>query len=143
MSSFVLLSSPTEIDSKVEWDYQEAHDYVVAFETVRPIYDMNQTWDLEAFRRMEHTAQSLKEQLDQYATWERDVEGMRARQQCGILEVESRKLRAFLLPMLAEKADAVKMLIREVARSKCKDQSVKYKTRVAKLLQRPQNLKVI
>lgn len=34
-----------------------------------------------------------QEYLDTYSGWERDVEKMRARQPCGILEVESRKLK--------------------------------------------------
>jgi hypothetical protein len=45
------------------------------------------------FSWQEHGAAALKENLDLYASWEREVEKMRARQPCGILEVESRKLR--------------------------------------------------
>jgi hypothetical protein len=43
--------------------------------------------------------------------------------------------------MIAEKMDAVKSLIRDVARAKCRDQSSKYKTRIQKLAQKPMNLK--
>lgn len=50
--------------------------------------------------------------------------------------------RSLLLPMIAEKMEAVKTLIRDVARTKCREQSSKYKARIAKLSQRPMNLKV-
>lgn len=39
-----------------------------------------------------------QEYLDTYSGWERDVEKMRARQPCGILEVESRKLKYVTYP---------------------------------------------
>jgi hypothetical protein len=81
----------------VEVDFKEADEYVVAFDSVRPIYDVHRSWNLEDFRRQEHTSQTLKEQLDMYTAWEREVEKMRARQPCGILEVESRKLRCVVL----------------------------------------------
>ena len=146
---------------------------MVAFDSVRPIYDFHMTWNLEEFKALDHTAQSLKDSLDQYTVWEKEVEKMRARQPCGILEVESRKLRcvlvhgavgialcitlvlihlclpcltsiprAMLLPIIAEKVEAVKTLIHEVARSKCKDQTTLYKARITRLTQRPMNLKV-
>jgi len=87
----------TDIDDKIAQDFREAEEYVVAFDSVRPIYDFHTTWNLEEFKRLDHSAQSLKESLDQYTVWEKEVEKMRARQPCGILEVESRKLRCVFL----------------------------------------------
>jgi dynein heavy chain len=79
--------------------------------------------------------------LLQISLWEKELEKMRARQPCGILEVESRKLKQMLIPMTAEKMEALKGLVKDLARAKCKEQLNKYKNRISKLSQRPVHLK--
>ena len=128
------------INRKVENDFEEAQEYVIAFDAVRPIYEYNRKWDFDAYRKQAHSVTSLKEEMEQIAEWEKELE-MRARQSCGILEVESRKLRTMLIPMTAEKMEALKGLVKDLARAKCKEQLNKYKNRISKLSQRPVHLK--
>ena len=66
---------------------------------------------------------------------------MKARQICGILEVETRRLKAILSPLTTEKLDALKTLVKDLARGKCKELLNKYRNRISKLSQRPVHLK--
>jgi len=129
------------ISDKVEVDFGKATEYVTTFQSVRPIYEYNRKWNLEAYRRQSHSVPSLKEEMELVANWEKELEKMRARQPCGILEVESRKLKQTLIPLTGEKMDALKGLVKELSRAKCKEQLVKYKSRISKISQRPQHLK--
>lgn len=56
-------------------------------------------------------------------------------------QVESRKLKQMLIPMTEEKMDQMKTLVKDLARSKCKEQLVKYKSRLAVIAQKPTHLK--
>lgn len=49
-----------DIDEKIEGDFKEAEEYAVVFDSVRPIYDTHRTWNLDEFRRVEHSSQALK-----------------------------------------------------------------------------------
>ena len=39
------------IDEKIETDFKEAEEYVVAFDSVRPIYDVHRTWNWDEFKK--------------------------------------------------------------------------------------------
>jgi DNA repair exonuclease SbcCD ATPase subunit len=79
--------------------------------------------------------------MERIGTWVNELEKMRARQPCGTLEVESRKLKQALLPMTEEKLDAMKALVRDLARAKCRDQLSKYKAKLVTIAARPTHLK--
>lgn len=62
-------------------------EYVVTFDSVRPIFEYNQTWDFKAYKAQQHSVATLKEQMQRIGVWVNELEKMRARQPCGILEV--------------------------------------------------------
>ncbi|TYZ58010.1 hypothetical protein PybrP1_003505 [[Pythium] brassicae (nom. inval.)] len=130
-----------ELAAKIGADYSEAAEYVRIFDTVRPIFEYDKRWDLDAYAQRAHTVATLKADMLQMSTWEKELEKMRAGQTIGILHVESRKLKQALIPMTAAKLDAMKGLVKDLARAKCKSQLGEYKQRIQALLQRPQHLK--
>ncbi|KAL8017811.1 putative bromodomain, AAA+ ATPase domain, dynein heavy chain region D6 P-loop [Plasmopara halstedii] len=130
-----------ELVDKVENDYAEASEYVKSFDSVRPIFEFDQGWDLEEYSQRAHTVSTLKADMQQISTWEKELEKMRAGQTVGILHVESRKLKQALIPMTTAKLDAMKSLVKDLARARCKSQLAEYKQRIQLLLQRPQHLK--
>ena len=62
-------------------------EYVVTFNSVRPIYEYSQTWDFKAYKAQQHSVTTLREQMQRIGVWVNELEKMRARQPCGILEV--------------------------------------------------------
>lgn len=68
----------------VPWGVQ---DYAITLNTVRPIYEYNRSWDFNAYRANQHSVTTLREQMQRIGGWMQELEKMRARQQCGILEV--------------------------------------------------------
>eukprot|EP00644_Phytophthora_capsici_P003893 jgi/Phyca11/15732/fgenesh1_pg.PHYCAscaffold_15_\ len=130
-----------ELVAKIASDYAEATEYVKIFDNVRPIYEYDKVWDLEEYSQRAHTVTTLKADMLQISTWEKELEKMRAGQTIGILHVESRKLKQTLIPMTTAKLDAMKGLVKDLARARCKTQLGEYKQRIQSLLQRPQHLK--
>lgn len=114
---------------------------MVTFHSVRPIFEYNRTWDFKAYKTQQHSVTTLREQMQRIGVWVNELEKMRARQPCGTLEVESRKLKQMLIPMTEEKMDQMKTLVKDLARSKCKEQLEKYKSRLAIVAQKPSHLK--
>ena len=109
----------SEIVSKIHGDFNEAIEYVKSFDDVRPIYEYNSNWNFSEYKRSAHSVSTLKEDLEKITNWEKELEKMRARQPCGTLEVVSRNLKQLLIPMPAEKLNAFKGLVRDLARIKC------------------------
>lgn len=66
-------------------------EYVVTFDSVRPIYEYNRTWDFNAYKTQQHSVKTLREQMQRIGVWVNELEKMRARQPCGILEVGARR----------------------------------------------------
>lgn len=62
-------------------------EYVVTFDSVRPIFEYNRTWDFKTYRAQQHSVITLREQMQRIGVWVNELEKMRARQPCGILEV--------------------------------------------------------
>lgn len=61
----------------------------MTFNSVRPIYEYSQTWDFKAYKAQQHSVTTLREQMQRIGVWVNELEKMRARQPCGILEVQS------------------------------------------------------
>uniref|UniRef100_K3WBQ7 AAA+ ATPase domain-containing protein n=1 Tax=Globisporangium ultimum (strain ATCC 200006 / CBS 805.95 / DAOM BR144) TaxID=431595 RepID=K3WBQ7_GLOUD len=130
-----------DLVAKIITDYGEAAEYVKIFDNVRPIYEYDKVWDFDEYAQRAHTVATLKTDMLQISTWEKELEKMRAGQTIGILHVESRKLKQTLIPMTTAKLDSMKGLVKDLARAKCKNQLIEYKQRIQALLQRPQHLK--
>lgn len=62
-------------------------EYVVTFDSVRPIFEYSRTWDFKAYKAQQHSVTTLREQMQRIGVWVNELEKMRARQPCGILEV--------------------------------------------------------
>ncbi|TMW64715.1 hypothetical protein Poli38472_011595 [Pythium oligandrum] len=107
-----------ELVAKIINDYAEATEYVKIFDNVRPIYEYDKIWDFEEYSQRSHTVTTLKVDMLQISTWEKELEKMRAGQTIGILHVESRKLKQTLIPMTTAKLDAMKGLVKDLARAK-------------------------
>jgi dynein heavy chain len=131
----------TAIDDKIQLDFEDASDYVKIFDNVRAVYDHDLEWDFTQYARQSHSVNSIKSDMAQVSGWEKELEKMRVGNVCGILHVESRKLKQTLMPMVSEKLDQMKSLVRDLARAKCREQLVDFKQRIQMILQRPQHLK--
>lgn len=62
-------------------------DYAITLNSVRPIFEYNRSWDFKAYRAKQHSVTTLREQMQRIGGWMHELEKMRARQPCGILEV--------------------------------------------------------
>ena len=60
------------------------------------------------YKRQTHTVNGLSAEMDQIAKWEKELGGMRGSKNCGILEVESRKLKTAMQPLISDKMVALK-----------------------------------
>lgn len=60
---------------------------MVTFDSVRPIFEYSRTWDFKAYKAQQHSVTTLREQMQRIGVWVNELEKMRARQPCGILEV--------------------------------------------------------
>lgn len=59
---------------------------MVTFDSVRPIFEYSRTWDFKAYKAQQHSITTLREQMQRIGVWVNELEKMRARQPCGILE---------------------------------------------------------
>lgn len=59
----------------------------MTFDSVRPIFEYSRTWDFKAYKAQQHSVTTLREQMQRIGVWVNELEKMRARQPCGILEV--------------------------------------------------------
>ncbi|CAM9568719.1 unnamed protein product [Heterosigma akashiwo] len=125
----------------VERDFAEAALKAKDFDALRPIHRFNREFDYEEYRRQKHSVSDLQEELQRVTAWVSDLEKMKSRQSCGILEVEARHLRSQLAPATKEKLGKIKQLVRDLARKACRDYLEEYKARVGKVVQRPVHLK--
>jgi dynein heavy chain len=130
------------IEQKIKLDFVEADEYVVMFDTVRPVFNFDQAWDLDEYSQREHTLETHKETMAMMLEWDRELEKMRVGGAIGILHVESRKLKNRLVPMNQEKMELVKGLLNDLAHNKCKTQLDNLRTRIESMQQRPHQLKV-
>lgn len=62
-------------------------DYAITLNSVRPIFEYNRSWDFKAYKAQQHSVTTLREQMQRIGGWMNELEKMRARQPCGILEV--------------------------------------------------------
>lgn len=63
----------------------------MTFDSVRPIFEYSRTWDFKAYKAQQHSVTTLREQMQRIGVWVNELEKMRARQPCGILEVKTTK----------------------------------------------------
>jgi HPt (histidine-containing phosphotransfer) domain-containing protein len=134
-----------QINAKIKEDFAGAEHYVEQHITAqfRSIYDDTRNWDFEAFQRQSDLKiKKLKDEMDKVQGYEEKLEKtMKNRQQCGILEVESRNLKQIMTPMVKHKMSSMKDLVRELAKALCKKQLGELRKRIQQIAARPHSLK--
>jgi hypothetical protein len=130
-----------EIDRKVLNDFLEAEEYVKVFENIRHIYDHDIQWNLADYSSCHHNVISFQADLKLMSRWDYELDKMRVNGVCGIMQVESRRLKQMLIPKLAEKAEAIKNLLDSYAKNRCLAILREYKQALNTVSARPQHLK--
>jgi dynein heavy chain len=130
-----------EIDRRILNDFLEAEEYVKVFENIRHIYDHDIQWNLADYSSCHHTVISFQADLKLMSRWDYELDKMRVNSVCGIMQVESRRLKQMLIPKLAEKAEAIKNLLDSYAKNRCLAILREYKQALNTVSARPQYLK--
>ena len=103
------------IQQRVISDYDRAEEHAQAYESVRPIYDFNETWDYAAYSSQSHDIASLKSMLELIGNWSRELEKLRNKP-IGVLEVDSKRLKGELNPLKEARLQEIKDYIKDEAR---------------------------
>ena len=110
---FCLLSD--QIQEKVVIDFERADEHALTFESVRPIYDFNATWNLDEYRLLQHDVASLKGMIEHVSNWTKELDKLRNKP-IGILEVDSKRLKGELNPLRDTRLMEIKEYIKDTAR---------------------------
>lgn len=86
------------IHQRIIADFERAEDHAQSFESIRPIYDFNATWNFEEYRSQQHDITELKSILIYISNWNKELEKLRNRP-IGVLEVDSKRLKNELVPL--------------------------------------------
>ena len=103
------------IQQRVMNDYDKAEEHAQAYESVRPIYDFNETWDYADYSAQSHDISSLKSMLELIGNWGKELEKLRNRP-IGVLEVDSKRLKGELNPLKEARLQEIKEYIKDEAR---------------------------
>jgi dynein heavy chain, axonemal len=103
------------IQQRVVSDFDKAEEHAQSYESVRPIYDFNVSWNFEAYRAQYHDISSLKSMLELIGNWSKELEKLRNRP-IGILEVDSKRLKGELNPLREARLQEIKEYIKDTAR---------------------------
>jgi dynein heavy chain len=106
------------IQHRVINDFDKAEEHAQNYESVRPIYDFNVTWNFEAYRAQYHDISSLKYMMELIGNWSKELEKLRNRP-IGILEVDSKRLKGELNPLREARLQEIKEYIKDTARYVC------------------------
>ena len=126
--------------NKVTSDFEKAEEHAVTYKSVRPIYTFNLTWNLEQYRTQHHDVSDFKKRMESFADWTKELDKLRNRP-IGILEVDSKRLKAELNPIVEARLLEVKNFVKEKARERCVNLLAHFKDCLNKLSNRPIHLK--
>ncbi|GMH64114.1 hypothetical protein TrST_g1151 [Triparma strigata] len=132
------------INVKISGDFDLAESYVHQHITTqfRDIYDDTKNWNFEKFKRADSKFSKFKSEMERVKDYEEKLDKtMKNRQQCGILEVESRNLKQIMTPMVRKKMSDMKELVRDLAKAMANRQLVEIKKRIQIVAARPHSLK--
>jgi dynein heavy chain, axonemal len=104
-----------QIQQRVIGDYDKAEEHSQAYESVRPIFDFNETWDYAAYCSQSHDIASLKGMLELIGNWGKELEKLRNKP-IGVLEVDSKRLKGELNPLKEARLQEIKEYIKDEAR---------------------------
>eukprot|EP01041_Mallomonas_annulata_P002945 gene2945-5789_t len=129
-----------QIQGKVISDFEKADEHAQSFESVRPIYDFNATWNLETYRAEQHDVAGLKGMMERISNWNKELDKLRNKP-IGILEVDSKRLKGELNPLREARLMEIKEYIKDIARERCSNLLEKYKDCLSKVSIKPTYLK--
>ena len=128
------------IKSRLREDFDRAEEHAHSFDSVRPIYDFNVSWDFNAFKAEQHDMGSFKSMMEMINDWNKELEKLRNRP-IGVLEIDSKRLKNELNPLREARLHEIKDFIKENARQKCISLGETYKDHLVKLQNKPGQLK--
>ena len=128
------------IQQRVVADFERAEEHAQSYESVRPIYDFNVTWDYAEYSSQTHDITSLKSMLELIGNWGKELEKLRNKP-IGVLEVDSKRLKGELNPLKEARLQEIKDYIKDEAHTRCVSLLEKYKDSITKLAYRPVFLK--
>jgi dynein heavy chain len=103
------------IQARVSSDFEKAEEHAQSYESIRPIYDFNASWNFEEYRSQQHDMPSLKAMLELIGNWSKELEKLRNKP-IGILEVDSKRLKGELNPMREARLQEIKEYIKDIAK---------------------------
>lgn len=136
----IFSSTASNIQQRVISDFEKAEEHAQSYESIRPMYDFNITWDFEAYRAQQHDMASLKTMMELIVNWAKELEKLRNKP-IGILEVDSKRLKGELNPMREARLQEIKEYIKDVARIRCSQLLDHFKESLVKLSVKPVHLK--
>jgi len=104
------------IRQRLVTDFDKADEHAQTYESIRPIYDFNENWDLDRYRSQQHDVASLKSMMELITNWNKELEKLRNKS-IGVLEVDSRRLKGELNPLRDKRLQEIKDHIKDIARS--------------------------
>ena len=128
------------IQQKISSDFDRAQDHVLTFESVRPIYMFNATWDFAAYKAQNQELSSLKSMLEKIINWNKELDKLRNKP-IGVLEVDSKRLKGELNPMRDARLMEIKDYMKDIASEKCAQLLDTFKENLLKLSVKPAHLK--
>ena len=129
-----------KIHQRVVADFMRAEEHAQSFESIRPIYDFNASWNFDEYRSQHHDITQLKGMLEHVTSWSKELEKLRNRP-IGVLEVDSKRLKNELVPLREARLKEIKEYVKDQAREKCSKLLEHYKDCLAKLTMKPSHLK--
>lgn len=121
-------------------DFENAEDYAVSYDAIRPIYQFISEWSIDKYKSDGYDISNLKFDLELITSWIKYLEKLKNKS-FGIVDVDSRKLKNELTPILESKLFEIKEYIKDMAKQRSISLLNYYKDCIAKLTNRPNVLK--
>lgn len=128
------------LQTKISNDFERATEHVLSFDSVRPIYDFNLSWNFDEYRAQDYDIASQKAMLEKINNWQKELEKLRNKP-IGVLEVDSKRLKGELVPLRDARLAEIKEYIKDIARERCAHLLEHYKDCLVKLAPKPSYLK--
>jgi dynein heavy chain len=128
------------IQDQVVMDFERSEDHVQAFESLRPIYEFNATWDYAAFRKQKHDMSHLRGMMEMVSDWSKELDKLRNKP-IGILEIDSKRIKGELHPLREARLNELKDYVKDTAKNRCIKLLEHYKRCISDVQARPSHLK--
>lgn len=131
-------SANASILARIEEDFVRAAEHTTSYQVLKPMHRL--TNFLEDLNMDQPDVNTVREKLDKIANWGKEIEKLRNKS-IGVLEIESKRLKAELEGIREAKLKEVKEFIRDASREKCTQLLEYYRECLTKLGNKPTYLK--